>query len=75
MKLSITLALGALLMGGAAFAASTPSSTPTATPAPAAHPAQKHASAKHCEKLAKSKGLTGDDEKSFVKECREGKKS
>jgi hypothetical protein len=75
MKLLSTLTLGALRVGGAAFAASTPSSTPTATPAPAAQPAQKHSSAMHCEKLAKSKGLTGDDEKKFVKECREGKKS
>jgi Spy/CpxP family protein refolding chaperone len=75
MKLSSTLALGALLVSGAAFAASTPSSTATATPAPAAQPVQKHSSAMHCEKLARNKGLTGDDEKKFVKECREGKKS
>lgn len=74
MKLLSTLTLGALLVGGAAFAASTPSSTPTATPAQAAQPAQKHNSAKHCEKLAKNKGLTGDDEVKFVKECKEGKK-
>ena len=75
MKLTSTLALGALLASGAAFAASTPSSAATATPAPAAQPAHKHSSAMHCEKLARNKGLTGDDEKKFVKECREGKKS
>jgi hypothetical protein len=74
MKPFSTLTLGALLVGGAAFAASTPSSAPTATPAPAAQPAVKHSSAMHCEKLAKAKSLTGDDEKKFVKECREGKK-
>ena len=74
MKILSTLTLGALLVGGAAFAASTPSSTPTATPAPAAKPAQKHHSAMHCEKLAKNKGLSGDEETKFVKECKEGKK-
>jgi hypothetical protein len=74
MKLLSTLTLGALLVGGAAFAASTPTTAPTATPAAAAQPAVKHSSAKHCEKLAKAKNLTGDDEKNFVKECREGKK-
>jgi hypothetical protein len=75
MKLISTLTLGALLVGGAAFAASTPSSAPTATPAAAAQPAARHSSAKHCEKLAKSKNLTGEDEKKFVKECRGGMKS
>ena len=74
MKLSSTLTLGALLVAGAAFAATTPTSAPTATPAPAAQPAVKHSSAMHCEKLAKAKNLTGDDEKKFVKECHEGKK-
>jgi Spy/CpxP family protein refolding chaperone len=75
MKLLSKLVLGALLTSGAAFAATTPSSSPTATPAPAAQPVQKHSSAMHCEKLAKNKGLNGDDEKKFVKACREGKKS
>jgi len=78
MKLFSTLTLGVLMMGGAAFAASTPTTTPgsapTATPAPAAQPAAKHHSAMHCEKLAKAKSLTGDDEKKFVKDCRQGKK-
>jgi hypothetical protein len=74
MKLPSTLTLGALLVAGSAFAATAPTTTPTATPAPAAQPAQKHSSAKHCEKLAKAKGLTGDDEAKFVKDCREGKK-
>jgi len=74
MKILSTLTLGGLLVAGAAFAATAPTSTPTATPAPAAQPAQKHSSAMHCEKLAKAKNLTGDDEKKFVKECREGKK-
>jgi hypothetical protein len=71
MKLLSTLTVAALLTAGAAFGAS----TPTATPAASAAPAQKHSSAVHCEKEAKAKKLTGDDEKKFVKECREGKKS
>ena len=78
MKLLSTLTLGAMLLAGTAFAATaatTPqTSAPTATPAPAAQPA-KHHSAMHCEKLAKNKGLTGDDEAKFVKECKEGKKA
>lgn len=74
MKFSTPLTLCALLVSGAAFAAATPTSAPTATPAPAAHPATKHSSAMHCEKLAKNKGLSGDEEKKFVKECRTGKK-
>jgi Spy/CpxP family protein refolding chaperone len=74
MKLLSTLSLGALLVAGAAVAATSPTSNPTATPAPAAQPAVKHSSTMHCEKLAKAKSLTGDDEKKFVKECREGKK-
>lgn len=69
MKLLPTLALTALMTAGSAFAASTP--TPTATPA-AATPA-KHHSAMHCEKEAKAKKLTGDDEKKFVRNCRNGK--
>ena len=74
MKLLSTLAFGALLIGGAAFAATTPSSTaPTATPAATVQPAQKHNGAIHCEKEAKAKGLTGDAEKTFVKDCRAGK--
>lgn len=74
MKLLSTLTLGALLIGGAAFAATTPSSAPTATPAASAQPAHKHNSAKHCAKLARSKGLTGDDEAKFVQDCKAGKK-
>ena len=76
MKLLTTLTLGALLTAGAAFAATAPaSSTPTATPAAQAQPAQKHNSAMHCEKQAREKKLTGEAEKTFVKECREGKKA
>jgi psiF repeat-containing protein len=72
-KLSILTA--ALLITGTAFAATAPSgSAPTATPATQAQPAQKH-SAAHCEKQAKEKKLTGDAEKEFVKDCREGKKA
>lgn len=74
MKLFNTLTLGALLVAGSAFAATAPTTSPTATPAPAAQPAHKHMSAMHCEKMAKAKNLTGDEEKKFVKECREGKK-
>ena len=76
MKILSTLVLGALLSSGGAFAATTPSSAnPTATPAGAAPPAAKHShSAMHCEKEAKAKNLTGDAEKTFVKECRAGKK-
>jgi Spy/CpxP family protein refolding chaperone len=70
MKLLTALSLAALLSAGSAFAASTPTATPAATVAPA----QKHNSAAHCEKLAKEKKLTGDAEKTFVKDCKEGKK-
>jgi len=70
MKLITTLGLAALLSAGSAFAAS----TPTATPATTVAPAQKHNSAAHCEKQAKEKKLMGDEEKKFVKECKDGKK-
>jgi hypothetical protein len=74
MKLLPTFALAALLTAGTAFA----STAPTATPASGATPAAthtKHNSAMHCEKEAKAKKLSGDDEKKFVKECRAGKAS
>jgi hypothetical protein len=72
MKLLSTLTITALLTAGSAFA----SSAPTATPASSATPAAaKHNSAMHCEKEAKAKKLTGDEEKKLVKECREGKTS
>ena len=75
MKMLSTLTLGALLITGAAFAATAPAtSTPTATPAAQAQPAQKHNSTAHCEKQAREKKLTGDAEKTFVKDCKEGKK-
>ena len=76
MKLLTSLTVAALLTGGAAFAASTPSTAPatTATPAATATPATKHNSAMHCERVAKEKKLTGEEAKTFVKECREGKK-
>jgi len=70
MKLFTALTLAALMSAGSAFAASTPTATPAATVAPA----QKHNSAAHCEKQAKEKKLMGDEEKKFVKECKEGKK-
>jgi hypothetical protein len=70
MKLLTALTLAALMSAGSAFAASTPTATPAATVAPA----QKHNSAAHCEKQAKEKKLMGDEEKKFVKECKEGKK-
>ena len=70
MKLLTTLSLAALMSAGGAFAASTPTATPAATVAPA----QKHSSTAHCEKQAKEKKLMGDEEKKFVKECKEGKK-
>jgi hypothetical protein len=70
MKLLTTLSLAALMSAGSAFAASTPTATPAATVAPA----QKHNSTAHCEKLAKEKKLMGDEEKKFVKDCKEGKK-
>jgi hypothetical protein len=70
MKVLTALTLAALMSAGSAFAASTPTATPAATVAPA----QKHNSAAHCEKQAKEKKLMGDEEKKFVKECKEGKK-
>ena len=79
MKLLRPSMLGAMLVSGAAFAATAPNTTqasaPTATPASTAQPAVKHHSAMHCEKLARNKGLSGDDETKFVKECKEGKKA
>jgi hypothetical protein len=72
MKVFQTLAFAALLSAGTAFAAA----APTATPAPTAKPAAlhtKHASAAHCEKEARARKLSGDAEKNFVKECKEGK--
>lgn len=75
MKLLPTLALAALFTAGTAYASST---APTATPASNATPAAAHArhnSAMHCEKEAKTKKLSGDHEKKFVKECRAGKAS
>jgi hypothetical protein len=70
MKLFTALTLAALMSAGSAFAASTPTATPAATVAPA----QKHNSTAHCEKMAKEKKLTGDAEKTYVKDCKEGKK-
>ena len=72
MKLLSTLTVAALLTGGAAFAASTPTATPATTATPAA---AKHNSTSHCEKWAKEKKLTGEEAKKFVKECKEGKTS
>jgi len=72
MKLLTTLSLAALMSAGGAFAASTPA--PTATPAASVAPATKHNSTMHCEKQAHAKKLTGEAEKAFVKECKEGKK-
>jgi hypothetical protein len=60
------------MSAGGAFAASTPA--PTATPAATVAPATKHNSTMHCEKQAHEKKLTGDEEKKFVKDCKEGKK-
>jgi len=74
MKLLSTLTLGALLVAGAASGAATPTQAPTATPASLARPAQKHGSAKHCDKLARNQALSGNDAAKFVKECRAGRK-
>ena len=73
MKLLSTLTVAALLSAGSAFAASTPTATAGATATPAAVPA-KH-EGMHCAKEAREKKLTGDAEKTFVKECRAGKKA
>jgi len=74
MKLLSILTIAALMTAGAAFAASTPTATVGATATPAATPV-KHESAMHCEKQAKEKKLTGDEEKKFVKECRHSAKA
>ncbi len=73
MKLFPSLALAALLSAGAAFAATTPTATPAGSATPAASSTAKHHSTSHCEKEAKAKKLTGEEEKKFVKECKEGK--
>jgi len=75
MKMLSMLTVAALMTAGAAFAATTPTATPATSATPAAAPAVKHESAMHCEKQAKEKKLTGDEEKKFVKECKEGKKA
>ena len=74
MKLLSTLTIAALLTAGSAFAATTPTATAGATAAPAAAPAAHSDSGKHCMKQAHEKKLTGDAAKTFVKECKEGKK-
>jgi hypothetical protein len=73
MKMLATLTVAALLTAGSAFAASP---TPTATPASNVTPASavKHG-AMHCEKEAKARKLSGKEQRTFVKECREGKTS
>jgi len=73
MKLLSTLTIAALMTAGSAFAATTPTATPAAAATPAATPA-KHEGG-HCEKQAHEKKLTGDEEKKFVKECKEAKKA
>ena len=73
MKLLSTLTVAALLSAGSAFAASTPTATAGATATPAAVPAKYEGM--HCAKEAREKKLTGDAEKTFVKECRAGKKA
>ena len=75
MKLISSLTLAALLSAGAAYAATTPTATPASSATPAAATASKHHSAMHCEKQAKEKKLMGDEEKKFIKECKEGKTS
>jgi psiF repeat len=75
MKLLTSLTLAALLSAGAAYAASTPTATPASSATPSAATASKHHSAAHCEKQAKEKKLMGDEEKKFIKECKEGKTS
>jgi len=74
MKLLSTLTIAALMTAGSAFAASTPTATAGATATPAAAPA-KHEGGMHCVREAKEKKLTGDAEKTFVKECKQGKKA
>ena len=73
MKLFPSLALAALLSAGAAYAATAPTATPAGSATPAASSTAKHHSTSHCEKEAKAKKLTGEEEKKFVKECKEGK--
>ena len=75
MKLLSTLTLAALMTAGAAFAATHADRHPgRQRHAGCRHP-PKHDSAAHCEKQAKEKKLDGDDEKKFVKDCKEGKKA
>ncbi len=83
MKTLITLTLAALMSAGAAFAAHSSSPPmPSATPAGTATPASKSADRHHsihsmayCEKRAREKSLSGDAEKTFVQDCRAGKKT
>jgi hypothetical protein len=72
MKLLSTIAIAALLGAGSAFAATTPTATAGAMATPAAAPAATTAKKEggHCYKQAQEKKLTGDAEKTFVKECK-----
>lgn len=72
------LIIGALLTTGfvsVGSAAAPSNKPPTAIPAPSVQPAETRSAAKNCEKEAKAKGLAGDSEKSFVKDCLTGKKN
>jgi hypothetical protein len=74
MKLLSPLTIAALMTAGSAFAASTPTATAGATATPVSAPA-RHEGGMHCAREAKEKKLTGDAQKSFIKECKEGKKA
>ncbi|HEX7418045.1 MAG TPA: PsiF family protein [Steroidobacteraceae bacterium] len=67
MKLIPMLALASLLSSAVAFAADAPPATAT----PAAAMVKK--SLKDCRKEASDKKLTGDERKTFIKDCRAGK--
>lgn len=69
MKITVALAVVAVLGCGAAFAADPPATT-TATPSSASATPVKPMSLKACNKQADAKSLTGAQRSAFVKNCR-----
>ncbi len=74
MKITVALAVVAVLGGSVAVAGAPSRPTTTATPSGAsATPVKKQNSLKACNKRADAKGLTGPQRAAFVKNCRNGK--
>jgi hypothetical protein len=66
-----TILAMATLMASSAFAGSETTTTPAA-PATGANTSAPHPTKKQCEADAKTKKLTGDQKKQYVKKCQAG---